>query len=118
MFFGELGFSFPQFPFIAHSRGWSAEDMENNVAEVRTSAELRQGAHGLVDRCLELAGRLVAVDAAPAAGSREAAARLMTLIPNPCSNFAQLSPCAFRCGRRRMAFRLLLTQSFKAALER
>jgi hypothetical protein len=66
MFFGELGFSFPQFPFIAHSRGWSAEDMENNVAEVRASAELRQGAHGLVDRCLELAGRLVAVDAAPA----------------------------------------------------
>jgi hypothetical protein len=66
MFFGELGFSFPQFPFIAHSRGWSAEDMENNVAEVRASAELRQGAHELVDRCVELAGRLVAVDAAPA----------------------------------------------------
>jgi hypothetical protein len=55
MFFGELGFSFPQFPFIAHSRGWSAEDMENNVAEVRASAELRRGAHGLVDRCVELA---------------------------------------------------------------
>ena len=34
MFFGELGFSFPQLPFIAHGRGWSAEDMENNVAEV------------------------------------------------------------------------------------
>ena len=36
------------------------------LREVRASAELRQGAHGLVDRCLELAGRLVAVDAAPA----------------------------------------------------
>jgi hypothetical protein len=66
MFFGELGFAFPQFPFIAHSRGWSAEDMENNVAEVRASAELRRGAHGLVDRCVELAERLVATDAAPA----------------------------------------------------
>ena len=22
MFFGELGFTFPQFPFVAHSRGW------------------------------------------------------------------------------------------------
>jgi len=66
MFFGELGFAFPQFPFIAHSRGWSAEDMENNVAEVRASTELRRGAHGLVDRCVELAGRLVAADAAPA----------------------------------------------------
>ena len=31
-FFAELGFIFPQFPYIAHSRGWSAEDMEENVA--------------------------------------------------------------------------------------
>ena len=29
-FFGEIGCQFPQFPFIAHSRGWSAEDMERN----------------------------------------------------------------------------------------
>ena len=75
MFFGELGFSFPQFPFIAHSRGWSAEDMENNVAEVRGNAELRRGACALVDRCIELSGRLVAVDAAPtqiARGGRKA----------------------------------------------
>ena len=34
-FFAELGCQFPQFPFIAHSRGWSAEDMENNVKYVR-----------------------------------------------------------------------------------
>ena len=62
-----LAFSFPQFPFIAHSRtAGLAEDMENNVAEVRASTELRRGAHGLVDRCVELAGRLVAADAAPA----------------------------------------------------
>lgn len=62
MFFGELGFSFPPFPFIAHSRGWSAEDMENHVAEVRNSAELHQGARELVDRCVELAGRLATSD--------------------------------------------------------
>ena len=36
-FFSELGFHFPQFPFIAHSRGWSAEDMERNVVAVRNS---------------------------------------------------------------------------------
>jgi nitrite reductase/ring-hydroxylating ferredoxin subunit/multimeric flavodoxin WrbA len=30
-FFAELGFIFPQFPYIAHSRGWSREDMECNV---------------------------------------------------------------------------------------
>src|SRR6185436_4526967 len=40
-FFGELGCSFPQFPFIAHSRGWTAEDMERNVEVVQRSEELR-----------------------------------------------------------------------------
>src|SRR5262245_12985541 len=34
-FFAELGCHFPQYPFIAHSRGWSAEDMENNVITVQ-----------------------------------------------------------------------------------
>ena len=58
-FFGELGFVFPQFPFIAHSRGWTAEDMENNVREVRESAELREGAEELVDRALGLAKGLL-----------------------------------------------------------
>jgi multimeric flavodoxin WrbA/nitrite reductase/ring-hydroxylating ferredoxin subunit len=38
-FFAELGFHFPQFPYIAHTRGWSAEDMENNVSMVRESRE-------------------------------------------------------------------------------
>ena len=59
-FFGELGFMFPQFPFIAHSRGWSAEDMENNVREVRDSAALREGAEQLMDRSLCLARDLLA----------------------------------------------------------
>ncbi|HEY6254647.1 MAG TPA: Rieske 2Fe-2S domain-containing protein, partial [Xanthobacteraceae bacterium] len=36
-FFAELGFIFPQFPYIAHSRGWSSEDMERNVDIVRDS---------------------------------------------------------------------------------
>jgi len=55
MFFSELGFYFPQFPFIAHSRGWSAEDMEHNVDEVLKSEELREGARALVSRAVELA---------------------------------------------------------------
>jgi hypothetical protein len=29
--FGEIGFLLPQFPYVAHSRGWTAEDMEQNV---------------------------------------------------------------------------------------
>ena len=43
-FFAELGFIFPQFPYVAHSRGWSSEDMERNVEIVRASAELAEGA--------------------------------------------------------------------------
>jgi multimeric flavodoxin WrbA/nitrite reductase/ring-hydroxylating ferredoxin subunit len=61
MFFGELGFRFPQFPFIAHSRGWSAEDMENNVREVEQSTELKEGAEALADRAIEMAAELVKV---------------------------------------------------------
>ena len=62
-FFSELGFHFPQFPFIAHSRGWSAEDMERNVEHVMHSAELHQGAQQLAVRAVELAQTLI--DTAP-----------------------------------------------------
>jgi hypothetical protein len=64
-FFAELGFIFPQFPYIAHSRGWSREDMERNVELVRSSAELAEGAALLAKRCLELARDLIARDEAP-----------------------------------------------------
>jgi nitrite reductase/ring-hydroxylating ferredoxin subunit/multimeric flavodoxin WrbA len=59
-FFSELGFQFPQFPYIAHSRGWSAEDMERNVAHVMHSEELRVGARQLAVRAVELAKVLLA----------------------------------------------------------
>jgi multimeric flavodoxin WrbA/nitrite reductase/ring-hydroxylating ferredoxin subunit len=65
-FFAELGFIFPQFPYVAHSRGWSHEDMENNVAVVRASQELAEGAQMLAKRLLDLAGRLIAEGEAPA----------------------------------------------------
>ena len=52
-FWSELGFLFPQFPFIAHSRGWDAEDMQNNVRQVRMSEPLREAARGLLDRALD-----------------------------------------------------------------
>jgi multimeric flavodoxin WrbA len=64
-FFAELGFIFPQFPYIAHSRGWSHEDMERNVDIVRNSTELAEGAAMLTKRCLELAAQLVTRDEAP-----------------------------------------------------
>lgn len=69
-FFAELGFIFPQFPYIAHSRGWSREDMEKNVEIVRASRELAEGAAELAERTLDLAARLIAEDHAPAAIER------------------------------------------------
>ncbi len=54
-FFAELGIQFPQFPYIAHSRGWSAEDMENNQRAVQQSTALHEGAAGLVQRCAAMA---------------------------------------------------------------
>ncbi len=59
-FFAELGLQFPQFPYIAHSRGWSAEDMENNQRYVQQSTALHAGAAALVDRCAVMARDLVA----------------------------------------------------------
>jgi nitrite reductase/ring-hydroxylating ferredoxin subunit/multimeric flavodoxin WrbA len=61
-FFGELGLTFPQFPFIAHSRGWTAEDMERNVEHVRKSESLHEGARALATRCIELAQVLLERD--------------------------------------------------------
>ena len=62
-FFSELASIFPQFPFIAHSRGWTHEDMENNVEIVRTSKELAEGAHTLAKRLLDLATQLIGGEA-------------------------------------------------------
>jgi len=52
-FWSELGFVFPQFPFIAHSRGWDAEDMQNNVRQVKASDALRQASRELVERAVD-----------------------------------------------------------------
>ena len=59
-FFAEVGCQFPQFPYIAHSRGWSAEDMENNTRYVAESRELHEGAQALVERTIDMAKLLVA----------------------------------------------------------
>lgn len=59
-FFSEVGCQFPQFPFIAHSRGWSAEDMERNNSYVQNSQELQEGAQGLVLRAADMAKLMIA----------------------------------------------------------
>jgi hypothetical protein len=58
-FFAELGFQFPPFPYVAHSRGWSAEDMERNVAAVKNSAELHEGVAELARRAVMMSERLL-----------------------------------------------------------
>ncbi len=62
MFFSEIGCRFPPFPFIAHSRGWSSEDMERNVEQVKKSEPLRQAARELVERAVATSRQLLAVD--------------------------------------------------------
>jgi len=51
-FWSELGYMFPQFPFIAHTRGWDAEDMENNVRLVKASDALMAASADLAGRAL------------------------------------------------------------------
>ena len=58
-FFAEVGCQFPQFPYVAHSRGWSAEDMENNVRYVQMSKDLRDGVEALMARAVETAGLML-----------------------------------------------------------
>jgi multimeric flavodoxin WrbA/nitrite reductase/ring-hydroxylating ferredoxin subunit len=64
-FFAEIGFHFPQFPFVAHSRGWTAEDMEQNVEVVKHSKELRDGARALATRAIDQAHLLLDHEEAP-----------------------------------------------------
>lgn len=58
-FFAEIGCQFPQFPYVAHSLGWTAEDMERNVDIVKHSEELREGARALVTRAVDSAQLLL-----------------------------------------------------------
>ncbi len=71
-FFAELGCHFAQFPYVAHTRGWSAEDMEKNVQMVQRSEELQLAATELCDRSVALADRLLQTEpnASPRAGRK------------------------------------------------
>src|SRR4030095_17087588 len=59
MFFSEIGYLVPQFPFIAHSLGWEFEEMERNVDFVEKSEPLRARARELVRRGAEMAKALL-----------------------------------------------------------
>jgi multimeric flavodoxin WrbA len=74
-FFAEIGCQYPQYPYIAHSRGWSAEDMENNTRYVQDSKLLHEGAGALAGRCVEMARMLragIVTEAPRVRGGRKA----------------------------------------------
>lgn len=58
-FFGELGFVSPAFPFVAHSLGWSSEEMEKNMDYVHHSEYLHQHSFELMERAAQLAKKFV-----------------------------------------------------------
>jgi multimeric flavodoxin WrbA/nitrite reductase/ring-hydroxylating ferredoxin subunit len=63
MFFAEIGFVFPPFPFVAHTLGWNFEDMERNTEYVQQSEALRQGTRQLIERSMSMASDLIARNA-------------------------------------------------------
>ncbi len=73
-FFAEIGCTFPPFPYIAHSRGWTAEDMEQNVRDVAGSRDLQDAARSLMDRAIATASHLIGVEHhdLPGRGGRKA----------------------------------------------
>lgn len=54
VFFTELGFSLPPFTFMGWSRGWNAEDMENNVIQFSKSRYVNRSVKDLVDNGIKL----------------------------------------------------------------
>jgi multimeric flavodoxin WrbA len=76
-FFTEIGYLLPQFPFIAHSLGWEAEEMERNMDFVLSSEGLRAGARELVKRSADMSRALLEREIACASierGGRKASA--------------------------------------------
>jgi multimeric flavodoxin WrbA/nitrite reductase/ring-hydroxylating ferredoxin subunit len=61
-FFAEIGCVFPQFPYIAHTRGWDAEDMEKNVTFVQRSEALHEGAMALAKRAIDMSRILLTTE--------------------------------------------------------
>lgn len=58
-FFAEIGCQFPQFPYVAHTRGWNAEDMENNIDYVQNSQLLHDGVKALTERMYAMADLVI-----------------------------------------------------------
>jgi len=42
MFWSELGFVFGKFPFVGWTRGWCAENTENNLDKMKSSQQMQR----------------------------------------------------------------------------
>lgn len=67
-FFGELGFTSTAFPFVAHSLGWTSENMEQNMDYVKNSESLHIESFELVKRMVELSKKLILTSPSEQAG--------------------------------------------------
>ena len=53
-FWSQLGFIFGKFPFIGWSRGWYAEDTENNLYDMNSSHQMKQDITRTIRGAVEL----------------------------------------------------------------
>ncbi len=51
-FYTDLGFMFPPFSFVGWSRGWTAEDMDRNIAHFQKSKYIERSVTELIDNCV------------------------------------------------------------------
>ena len=61
-FFTDIGFIFPPFNFVAWSRGWIQEDMENNVALFKRSRYIKRSVKELVHNSVQLSRQIKQLD--------------------------------------------------------
>lgn len=61
-FFTDLGFIFPPFNFVGWSRGWVAEDMENNIVAFRKSKYMERSIKDLVTNSVTLSRQVKQYD--------------------------------------------------------
>jgi hypothetical protein len=58
VFFTELGFSLTPFSFVGWSRGWTAEDMQQNVRAFSKSTYIKRSIRELIDNDIKLLHQL------------------------------------------------------------
>jgi multimeric flavodoxin WrbA len=53
-FWSQLGFIFGKFPFVGWSKGWYAEDTENNLHDMKSSRQMKKDISNMIRGAVEL----------------------------------------------------------------